>query len=534
MRFVPLAALAAWLFAAPVAAQTLRVGLASEPTSIDPHFGNISSNLGFARHLFGTLVINDEKLMPRPSLAERWEIRDDLTWVFHLRRNVVFSDGAPFTADDVIYSFCRILPLPTANFTQSIRTFDSIETPDPFTLVIKTKAPNPLLINDMVDVNIISSGLSAHGKIVFDPPNGCGVTGAWPSQADFSSGKAVIGTGPYVLKSYIRGGSVELERNPRYWGPPAPWPNVRFNPVSSAGPRSAGLLAGDFDLIENPAGTDLPRLREDKRFRVEITPTPRLIYLQPDVGREPTPFVDAGGKNPLRDPRVRRAIAVAIDRKALTERIMDGAAVPANQFLPDGMFGALEHPPQIPYDPALAKKLLAEAGYKDGFAMTFHASNDRYINDAKIAQAVGQYLARIGIRADVSTMPVSIYFTQRRELKFSFTMGGWNASSGEATSFLRNWSLTRSESEGLGMSNYGMFSDSVLDDLVRQALHTMDEGARKGLLEKATARAVDVLPEIPLYFESSSWAYRAGLGFKGRPDQFTLAMEVQPEAKTGR
>jgi peptide/nickel transport system substrate-binding protein len=376
-------------------------------------------------------------------------------------------------------------------------------------------------------VNIISSRL-VQGEPVYDPAHNCGATSSLPGPAEFASGQAVIGTGPYVLKSYARGDSAVLARNPRFWGPKAPWPEVLFKPVPNGAARVAGLLAGDFDLIENPPSTDLPRLRADTRFAVEMTPTPRIIYLQPDVGREPSPFVEAGGRNPLKDIRVRRAIALAIDRRALVERVMDGAAVPAYQFLPDGMFGALEHAPEIPYDPAAARRLLAEAGYPDGFGLTLHASNDRYVNDAKVAQAVGQYLTRIGIRTNVVTLPVSVFFTQRRELKYSLAQGGWNATSGEAISFLRNWAMTASTAEGFGGANYGGFSDPALDDLVRTALATIDDNARRTLLQQATARAIAMLPEIPLYFESSSWAYRVGLSFKGRADQFTLATDVLP------
>jgi peptide/nickel transport system substrate-binding protein len=239
-------------------------------------------------------------------------------------------------------------------------------------------------------------------------------------------------------------------------------------------------------------------------------------------------MVEADGRNPLRDPKVRQAMSMAIDRRAIVERIMDGAAVVANQFLPDGMFGALEKPPPIPYDPARAQRLLAEAGWKQGFAVTLHASNDRYINDAKVAQALGQYLTRVGIRTQVATLPVSMFFTQRREKKYSLAQGGWNSSSGEASSFLRSWATTTDEAEGLGLANYGCFSDATLDGLVRRALRSMDDNMRQDLLRQATTRAIELLPSIPLYFESSSWAYRAGLGFQGRPDQFTLAAEIRP------
>ncbi len=511
-------------------AQTLRIGLASETTSIDPHFGNISSNLSFAEHLFGTLVANDAKLRPQPALASSWKLRDDRTWEFKIRDNAVFSDGTPVTAADAIYSFCRVLSLPVPAFPATIRRMQSVVAEDARTLVITMRTPYPLLINDLVSIAILPAKNATHGTISFNPAGGCGVSG-FPQSADFAPGPAMLGAGPYILRSYIRGGVAEMVRNPRYWGRPAPWDVVRMSPVTNAGPRLAGLLAGDFDLIENPSGADMARLRADKRFVLEVTPTPRLIFLQPDVERTHPPFVDADGRNPLQDARVREALSLAIDRTAIVERIMDGAAVVANQFLPDGMFGALEKPTALRYDPARARALLAEAGYKDGFGITLHASNDRYINDAKVAQALGQFLTRVGVRARVEAMPVSIYFTQRRDKKFALALGGWNAASGEASSFLSTWATTPDPDAGLGGGNWGGFSDPTLDRLIRTALATMDDGARQGVLQEASALATRLLPSIPLYFESSSWAYRAELKFNGRPDQFTLAADVVPVGK---
>lgn len=511
-------------------AQTLRIGLASETTSIDPQFGNVSSNLSFAEHLFGTLVANDAKLRPQPALAASWKLRDDRTWEFKIRDNAVFSDGTPVTAEDAIYSFCRVLSLPVPAFPATIRRMQNVVAEDARTLVITMRTPYPLLINDLVSIAILPAKSARHGTLGFAPATGCGVSG-FPQSADFVPGPAMLGAGPFILRSYTRGGVAEMVRNPRYWGRPAPWEVVRMSPATNSGPRLAGLLAGDFDLIENPSGADMARIRADKRFVLDVTPTPRLIFLQPDVDRTQPPFVDAGGRNPLKDARVREAISLAIDRTAIVERIMDGAAVTANQFLPDGMFGALEKPNPLRYDPARARALLAEAGYKDGFGITLHASNDRYINDAKVAQALGQFLTRVGIRAQVEAMPVSIYFTQRREKKFALALGGWNAASGEASSFLNTWTATPDPDAGVGGGNWGGFSDPTLDRLIRTALATMDDGVRQGVLREATAQAVRLLPSIPLYFESSSWAYRVGLKFAGRPDQFTLAADVMPAGK---
>src|SRR5690606_6877040 len=287
-----------------------------------------------------------------------------------------------------------------------------VQTPDAHTVILKTAEPFPLMPAELArQLPIIWNGIVEHGPLKCAPKVGCGVAGRWRTVADFNSGKDAIGTGPYTLKSYVKGTGIELERNENYWGNKPHWKTVKFVPVPNAGPRLTGLLSGDFDVIENPAARDLPRLKDHGNFGYVATPSTRLVFFQPDVGRNPSPFVkSADGKNPLQDLRVRQAISMAIDRKTINARIMDGLATPAYQYMPDGMFGALPNAPEIKYDPEGAKKLLAEAGYPDGFELTLSSTNNRYVNDAQVTQAVAQYLSRIGIKTHVDAMTASIYF----------------------------------------------------------------------------------------------------------------------------
>jgi peptide/nickel transport system substrate-binding protein len=316
-------------------------------------------------------------------------------------------------------------------------------------------------------------------------------------------------------------------RNDGYWGAKSPWQAVHMVPVTNAGPRLAGLIAGDFDVIENPAARDLPRIKEDKRLTYVVTPSSRVIYLQLDVARDASPLVkDAKGGNPFRDPRVRRAMAIAIDREAICKRIMDGAAHPAAQFLPTGMYGTLADPTPIPFDPAGARKLLAEAGYASGFDVTLSATNDRYINDVQIAQAVAGYLTQVGIRTKVDAMTRAIFFPRRAKKEFSLALGGWGAA--EGSSFLRYWAVAPDEKRTRGTSNYGGLDDPQLNVLVNKALMTMDDDARAAILRQAITRLIETGAFIPLHFESSIWAHRADLVVKGRTDQYTLAMSVTP------
>jgi peptide/nickel transport system substrate-binding protein len=221
-------------------------------------------------------------------------------------------------------------------------------------------------------------------------------------------------------------------------------------------------------------------------------------------------------------------MSMAIDRDAIVKRLMDGAAQPAYQFLPTGMFGTLPNPPVIKYDPAAAKKLLAEAGYPNGFQLTLSATNDRYINDGQITQAVAQYLAQIGIKADVDAMTRAIYFPRRAKKEFSVALGGWGSSTGEAASFLRQWPATPDDAKTIGGSNYGGWQDAEFDTVIREAIQTLDDAKREELLRKAGARALEGAAFIPLHFESTVWASKADIKVTGRADQFTLAMSMQP------
>ncbi|MFC7609497.1 ABC transporter substrate-binding protein [Teichococcus aestuarii] len=289
----------------------------------------------------------------------------------------------------------------------------------------------------------------------------------------------------------------------------------------------AGLLAGDHDLIESPATGDLPRLRENPGFALSTKPTTRLIFLQLDTARSPSPFVNGGqGENPLRDARVRQALSLAIDRKAVQERVMDGVATPAGQYLPEGMAGTIPGLPVLPHDPARARALLAEAGYPNGFALTFHATNNRYINDARLAQVVAQFWQRIGVKVELDAMPSSVFFGRRGKREFSVSMGGWSADAAETLMFFRSWLMTTDRERGLGTSNYGGWSEPRFDGPAMRAMATMDEAARAGLLREASQVAVEQMPVIPVHFENAVWAFRKGLAYGGRVDQSTSAMEV--------
>lgn len=512
--------------ASMASAQTLKIGLASEPTAIDPHYHQTTPNEALIAHIFEPLVRMSPDMELQPALAETWEATDDHTWTFKLDKNAKFSNGEPFTADDVIFSFCRIHNNETGiggGFVNTANRIKAIEAPDAYTVKLITENPYPVLPNELARIPMIWNGIAEHGELSYSPKEGCGVTGPWPEVNSFNQGTAVIGTGPYTLKTYIKGSTIELSRNDNYWSTKPDWETVRLTSVPSDGPRLTGLLAGDFDLIENPAARDLKRISESG-FEYTIKPSVRVMFFQLDAGREQSPLVKSPkGDNPLQNAKVRQAMSLAIDRKAIIERIMDGVATPANQYIPVGMFGSIADAPDLPYDPKKAKELLTEAGYPDGFELTLSATNDRYINDAQLTQAVAQYLTRIGIKTNVDTMTRSVYFPKRAKREFSASLGGWGSETGEASNFLQYWVTTTNKDLGVGSSNYGAYSNPELDKLYLEASRTLDDTKRNQLLQDAVKLSIDDMGHIPLHFESGVWAYRKGINYVGRADQRTIA-----------
>ncbi|MDP4022943.1 ABC transporter substrate-binding protein [Methylobacterium sp. NEAU 140] len=517
-------------------ARDLRMGLSAEPTSVDPHFHNLGPNNALRRHIFEGLIDNDPEMKLIPALALSWTARDDRTWEFKLRPDVRFSDGSPFTANDVIYTFCRV-PLvenSPSSFATFVKPFTAVEAPDPLTVVIKTDRPLPLLPNNLTAIGLLSAKASgAPGAVTF-AQGGCSGMGTPPKSTDFANPKVAVGTGPYALKEYVRGTQVVLTKNPAYWGRPATFDTVTMKPIPSTGPRVAALLAGDVDLIESPAIQDLPRI-EGAGFSVAKGLSNRIIYIHLDQFDGPdwkTPTIrGADGKplpaNPLRDVRVREALSKAIDRKAIVERVMGGVAQAAGELLPFPLSGTTQGFPVVPYDPKAAKELLAQAGYPNGFEITLGTPNDRYVNDEKIAQVVAQMWTRIGVKTGIDAATASTFFTRRNAFAFSAYLAGWGADSGELSNSLNSLLLCFDPATGRGFTNRGRYCNREVDRLTIEAMGTFDAQKREALLRQASALAMQDYPLIPLHFEVSTWATAKGLRYRPRIDQYTLAMDVE-------
>jgi peptide/nickel transport system substrate-binding protein len=513
---VPATLSAPWV--APARAQTLNIGLGGAVTSVDPHFYNAAPNNSLAAHLFGKLVERDSNAQPIPNLAESWKAISETVWEFKLRPGVKWHDGRDFTADDVVFTIARTPNVPNSpgGYGGFVRAIQRVEVVDPLTVRLHTFAPAPLLPTELGSVAVISRH-----------------AGEGATTEDYNSGKAAIGTGPYRFVAYRPGDRAELARNDSYWGEKEPWERVNYRIIASDASRTAALLSGDLDVIDQVPTSDLEKLKRDSRVTVAEILGLRVIYLFPDYSRTENPvFVtDNAGKplarNPFLDLRVRQALSMAINRQGLTTQIMEGTAQPTGQWLPPGAFGYNEAVKPTPYDPEGARKLLAEAGFPQGFRLTLHSPNDRYPNDARTAQAVAQMWTRIGVQTAVEAAPWASFSVRNARQEFGIRLLGWGSGTGEASYTLVNILSTFDRDKRLGASNNGRYSNPQLDALTTRAAATIDDNQRRRVMEEGVKMAMDDLAFIPLYQLVNSWAMKKGLTYNARADERTWAVGVR-------
>ncbi|MCC7427398.1 MAG: ABC transporter substrate-binding protein [Alphaproteobacteria bacterium] len=508
--------------AAPAQAQSFTFAVQQEPTAIDPHFHHTAPNNQVARNLFDTLIHTDATLQPRPGLAESWRLIDDKTWEFTLRAGVTWHDGTPFTADDVLFTFQRVpnvqnSPGSFALFTRG----KTVTRVDDRTIRITTAAPYPLMLNDIANVAIISRRHAQNA-----------------TTEDFNAGRAAIGTGPFRFTRFVPGDRLELAANPNYWGPKPQWQTVTVRLIRNNPARVAALLSGQVDVIDHVPTADIEKLRGTRGLTVVQLPSNYIVFLSLDSNRDITPFVrDNEGRplmpNPLRDQRVRRALSLAINRPAIVERIMDGAAVAAGQLVQQGFLG---HDPELRPDPlnlARARELLAQAGYPNGFQITLHSPNDRYVNDARIAESIAQMFTRAGIRTTLTTYTRNVFFsraTSGGELgtpEYSIYLTAFPASTGEALSPLVATLASYNPAVGLGTNNRGRYSNVRLDARLALAGRTLDDNERGRILREAQRIVANDVALIPLHFQVNTWAHKATLEISGRADEQLFATDVR-------
>jgi peptide/nickel transport system substrate-binding protein len=492
--------------------RTLNIGLAIEPSSLDPHKHVFGANIALMRHMFDPLIIQDDHQKLTPGLATSWVLVNPTTWKLTLRRDVKFHDGSLFTAKDVLYSFNRIRKAAGlySPFESYIRHIKSFETPDNYTLIINTHTPYALTDTDLSLVSIVKNNMDA------------GV--------DFHKGTGIIGTGPYKIKGWRPGSVINFTRFDNYWGGCQPWSTLNMYIIVDQMSRVMALLSGKVQIIEAVSSLNRVALTV-KGFGLCAIPS-RLMYVAVDWGRSPSPFA-RNHKNmplypsPLRHLGVREALSRSINRKLLVNKLLDGQAIPAYQLASSQTLGYLPGLTDI-FNLPRAKQLLNNAGYGQGFMLHIHGPSGRYLQDTKVLESLGTMWSHLGLKVKVSSLISNVFFAQSNALKFSVALYSMPLNR-EASPLFKNILHTYDPQKGFGSLNRSRFSYTPLDTLIQQSLITFDINKRAKILQKANRLAMDRQAVIPLYFSQSQWAFHPSVTYTPRTDDYTLAMGVQPK-----
>jgi peptide/nickel transport system substrate-binding protein len=514
-------ALAGMLLVSPALAQTLTIGVRGGPDSIDPHFTATGTHAEALKHVFDTLVWSGDGLELEPRLAESWKPINETTWEFKLRKGVKFHDGSEMTAEDVKFSIERIPtvagPNPTTIYVRRVKETKVV---DPHTLHVITDGAAPTLPNDFIRLFVVSAKAAA------------GLTKESANEA-FNSGKAAIGTGPYKYVSWQPKGDLVLERFDGYWGPKEPWARHVRKEIPNDAARVAQLKAGQLDLITRVPATDVATLKRDPKLTVSVIDTVYVFNMEMDM-REKAPTVTAKDgsalpKNPFLDLRVREAIDLAIDRKALAEIAMEGLGKETSQLVTPSIFGYNKALPARVYDPKKAKELLTAAGYPNGFKMQFSFTKDRLPGDTQVGTSIAQMLAGIGIEATPNAQPAAVFFPARTRGEFSASMSGWGTLTGEAHYTLSSLAHSNDKDKKMGAFNVLGYKNEEMDKLLQAAATEMDEAKRRKFLEDANALVLKDRQRLPIVAVGSAWAMqKAKVTIVPRVDEDTLAMNIKP------
>ena len=509
MRFIPLVrvVLLSWLLAGASTLQAadapLRWSSAGDVLSFDFHAVADSFSQNFSAAIYEQLVQRGKDTNFEPSLAQSWEVRDPLHWRFRLREGVKFHDGTPLTADDVVFSVQRSQHPNASNRALTTRLGRPRKIDD-LTVEFVLDTPNPVLLEQLLSAAIMSRAwCEAHG--VARPQ-------AYSEREETFAARNAMGTGPYMLKRYEPGVRTVLVRNPNYWGRfDGNINEVVYRPISSGPTRIAALLSGELDFVLDPPPTDVDKLRAQKGMKVVEGQEWRVIHLGFDQYRDELQYSSVKGKNPFKDRRVRLAFYHAVDVEALRDKVMRGAAAPTGSISFAPAVGGGETEARYPHDPALARKLLAEAGYADGFEVRLDCPNNRYINDEKICIAVSAMLARVGIRAPVHAEPMVSFSPRLDKRDASFFLIGIGGSGSDPQTSLTLVAHSENATSGDGRFNSGRFADAELDKLIDAMKTEMDTAKRNAMIRAAFVRLHEGAYLIPLHRQMLPWAMRDGV-----------------------
>ncbi|WP_319521517.1 ABC transporter substrate-binding protein [uncultured Desulfosarcina sp.] len=471
------------------------------PKSMNPHAFSSDANLSYMSNFFDGLLQRpapDGKLSP--ALAVKWKRLDGTTWKFDLRKGVKFHNGNDFTAADVKFTFERMKDPQYSKLLNIANSIASIETPDDYTVIFKTVKPVPWFAETM------------HQNFIVDMESS-------KDRDDGDYNTRPIGTGAYKFVEWVKGSYVRMMANEDYWEGTPKYKNVDIRPITEEATRFAALAGKQADIINGVPVTLIERIEKMPHVKLISRPARRAIYMDMS-NKEGTPFADV---------RVRKAIAHAINEDEIIEKVMRGQATPAAQVPDVPTVGYVPGLKRLSYDPALAKKLLADAGYPDGFAITVAGPNDRYVNDEKICEAVAKYLAKIGLKVTLDVKPKSIFFDELSDYKHRFYLIGWFDGSYDFGRSAEKLLHTPDKEKGMGAYNGAIYSDPQLDRMIIDSSSIIDRAERQKALQAINKKSVEDVAWIPLHYQQDIYAVvkDSGVAFTPRPDQWIVAKEIK-------
>lgn len=503
-------------------AQTIRIGNQGDALSMDPHSLNESLQLSVTNNVYEPLVARDQNLKLVPGLATSWKQTSPSVWRFELRKGVKFHDGAPFTADDVLFTFARASGEGSdmKSYTNDVKDVRKV---NDFTVDIETKGPFPILPDVLSLLFIMNKKWAEDNQATRPVDRRKGVENAASFRAN--------GTGPFRLRERQPNVKTSFVRNGSYWGKiEGNVVNVEYTPIGNDSTRVAALLSGQVDVIEPVPLQDVARINASGKSKVMQGPELRTIFLGMDQKRDELLYSSVKGKNPFKDKRVRQAFYQAIDINGIQRTVMRGASKPMALMVGPGINGfdnAMNN--RLPYDPDAAKKLLADAGYPNGFEVALNCPNDRYVNDGAICQAVAANLARIGVKINLQAETKGTYFPKILRRDTSFYMLGWTPGTYDAHNAL-NALMRCVDDKGSGQFNLGAYCNPKVDELTVQIQSETDKAKRDALIKEAFKLHSDDIGHLPLHQQALAWGVANNVELVQLADNFMpfRFMSVKP------
>ncbi len=503
----------------PASGQTLRYANQGELKSLDPYTLKETTTIAHHAHVYEGLVTRDKNLKMVPALAESWETPEPTRWRFHLRHNVKFHNGDPFTADDVLFSADRIRAK-GSNFLSNVAADAKFVKVDDYTVDVIVPAPNPILMSQWDGWYIMDKKWCEENNSVAPTP----ASATTPSYASLHEN----GTGPFTIESHQPGVKTVFKVNPNWWGKPEHnLKEIIFTPIGNDATRVAALLSGEVDVIEPVPIQDIARVNSSGIAKVLTGPELRTIFLGMDQSRDELLYSNVKGKNPFKDVRVREAFYKAVDIEAIKSRVMRGLSTPSALMIAPELYPLSKDFTRPKVDPDGAKKLLTEAGYPDGFEVTMDCPNDRYVNDAAICQAVVGMLARIGVKVNLLAQPKAQYFAKVLKpggFQTSFYLLGWTPATMDSQNVLHDIMGCRDDPKDStrGEANLGDYCNKELDALTDKITLETDTAKRDQEIKQAFEIGIKDYGYIPLHQQALAWGVSNKVTLTQRADNQVL------------